>query len=145
MVGDDDIKSVGVGVVDRFVGGDASIAGEKQFRAALDDGLERLDVNAVAFFSADGDVITHICIQGSQGLNKQCCGCLPINIEVTPDADFFSALDGGSNDVNGFFDIGKLRGWILFGIEKRLGFDGRVDSASEESLRDEGGQAQVLE
>jgi hypothetical protein len=70
---------------------------------------------------------------------------LAVHVEIAPDTDFIFAAYSQIEKVDGFLDIGKLRGWILFGIQKRLNLDGGVDSAPEESLCDEGGQAQGLE
>ncbi len=102
-------------------------------------------MNAMTFFSAHGHVVNNIRVQYTQSLHEQGSRGLPVYVDIAPHADFISTADSHLDEVNGFFDFWELRGWILFGIKKRLRFDGGADSASEESLRDEGSQAQALE
>jgi len=94
-------------------------------------------MNAVTLLAANGDVVNDIRADGSQGLHKQCRGCLSVHIEVTPDADQFFFVDGIENLFDGGFDIGERRGGKFVGMEKSPGGVGSQNPASEESLRDE--------
>ena len=47
MIGDDKVHAAGFGVVHGFVGGDAGVAGQDQFCAAVDDLGQLRDVDAV--------------------------------------------------------------------------------------------------
>jgi len=70
MVGDDDVHAARVGIVNGFVGGDACVAGDDQLCAVINDWLERFNMNAVALFSANRDVVNDICAGGLQGLHQ---------------------------------------------------------------------------
>lgn len=99
-------------------------------------------MNAVTFLSADRNVINNIRVEHLQGLHKQGCGSLSVYIKVAPDADEFIAADSFANAFNSRFDIREWCRWKLIGVQKGAGGVGSQNPASDESLRDEGMQAQ---
>ena len=64
MVSDDEIYATGFGIVHGFMGGDAGVAGQDEFRAAVDDLGQFGDVDAVRGDGADGDVVGDIRAEG---------------------------------------------------------------------------------
>ncbi len=145
MVSDDDLHAARVGIVYGCVRGDACITSEQQLSAAINDRFERIDVNAMTFLAADGNVEDHMCIKCLQGLYQQGSGGLTINIKVTPDAYLFLIADSQRKPRNRLFNLRELSRRIFFWIKKRLSIFGAVDPASEESHCDERRQAQGLE
>src|SRR5512143_770720 len=145
MIGHDDIDTARSSVIDRFIGSDTRVAGDQELRTIVDDGLERLDVDPVAFFAADRDVINNVCAQGLQCLYKDRGGCLPIHIEVAPDTDQPIEADCLVDDLYGMFNSGEWSGGKGVGMQERARRLGRVDAASQESLRDQRRQVEVCE
>ena len=107
MIGDNHIHTAGVTVINGVVGGDACVTGDDQLRAIIDDGSKRLNVNAVTLLAANGDVMHNVRAEGAKRLHKQCSGCLPIHIEVAPNADLFVGVDSLKNAFDGGFDVWK--------------------------------------
>ena len=102
-------------------------------------------MNAVTFLAADRDVIEDIRIERLKGLYQQGSGCLTIHIEVTPNADH---LVSAYSQIDAFYcglDIWEYGRGNRIRMQKRFGFFGRADSASEQSLRDERRQVEARE
>ena len=140
MVGDEDIHAARVAVVNGIVGGDARIAGDEEFDAAIEDRRERIDVDAVAFPAANGDVVDDIRGKGLERLHQQGSGGLPIHVEVTPDADAFAPAGSQQDSFGQLCDVWELGGRRRFRMKERFDFFGTADPASEENLLDERGQ-----
>jgi hypothetical protein len=99
-------------------------------------------MNAMTFFAADRNVVHNIRFEHSQGFHEQGSGGLSVYIEVTPDADHVIVPDRFVNTFDRWFDIRKWRRWNFIGVQKRASGVVSQDPASDESLRDEGMQAQ---
>ena len=110
MVSDNKVHAAGFGVVHGFVGGDASVAGQDQFCAAVDDLGQFGDVDAVRRNGADGNVIGHVRAEGCQRLHQQGGGCLPVHVEVAPDADRLLIADSQKDALDGRLHAGKFVG-----------------------------------
>ena len=145
MIGDDNIHAARVGVLNRFVGGDARVAGDEEFDSAIENRGQRFDMNAVTLLAANGDVIHDIRFEGLERLHKQSSGGLSVHVKVAPDADFIFLFKMMLDDLYGCFNVRKRRGRSLFGMKERAGGFGCGDAASDESLLEEERQVEVRE
>src|SRR5512143_3661648 len=84
MVCDDHVDAAGIGVVDGFIGGNAGVAGEDEFGAAVDDRLEGIDVNSMTLLAADGNVVNDVRAQQLERLHQHGRGRLSVHVEVAP-------------------------------------------------------------
>lgn len=99
-------------------------------------------MNAMTLFAADWNVIDNIRIKHLQRLHEQRRGSLSVYIEVAPDADEFVVEQRLANPCDRWFNVREGRGGKLIGMQKGAGGVGSQNPAADESLRDEGMQAQ---
>jgi hypothetical protein len=128
------------------VGGDAGIAGQDKFCAAVDDLGQLREVDAMRRYGPDRDVVRHICAEGLQGLDQQSSGGLAVHIEVSPDANSICFAYSQQYRFHG-----PLHPWELerrsqglgVGVEKGARSFEAGDASPDESICDEWGQVQA--
>ena len=76
-------------------------------------------------------------------MHKQGSGCLPIHVEVAPDADQLLSTDGLQDALHGRLDAGEGDRGEAVGVQEEARRFRRGDAAPDESLRDQRMQIQV--
>ena len=66
MIGNDDVKTIGAGPVERLVRGDAAIDANHKFVTIAGGPFQRSLLDSVSFREAMGNVITNLCPQHCQ-------------------------------------------------------------------------------
>ena len=104
VVSDNHVYPALPGVVERFMRGNAGVAGEHQARAAVQQRLQIFNIHPVRFSRADGDVVNHFRAQAAQRRYQQRGGSLPVYVKIAPHQDGLPPGDSALDAQAGFWD-----------------------------------------
>ena len=137
MVGDEHIHAARAGIFHGRMGGDAGIAGQDEFCAAVNDLLQVGNIDPVALVLPHRDMEGDIRMQFLERLDEDGRGGLAIRIEITPDADGCMGVDGCFQTIcNGSEpgQVGRRGRGVGLRIQEGTGSLGRAQAAPEQRL-----------
>lgn len=116
VVGDDDIQTQVTPVGYLFGGTDATINGDYDLGAPLDQFAQSILVEPIPFVNTVRDVGLGLSSQSRKSFYQEGSGCHPIGVEIAIDGDGLLLTDGLAETGDGFVHAPEAKGIILWPV-----------------------------